>query len=290
MAALGRPSNVAREDNRVPTAESAFAGFGAAAEDTYGMTVNVVDGRWDRVDVVERATVMVVEDDDRSRELISATLRRAGYAVEEANDGETAVRAAGQTEPDLVVLDVGLPGMDGWDVCRNIRGRSDVPILFVTAFNRDEDVIRGLHVGADDYLSKPFSPSVLVARVDALLRRAHGGTGSQKIEVGELTVDLSAAEVRRGGEPIHLTPTELRIVGYLARRLGEVVSAQELARAAQGYDLSEVEAGAVMKVHIRRIRQKIEPEADEPTYLTAVRGLGYRLGDPAADPPVTPAG
>src|SRR5712691_2687382 len=221
--------------------------------------------------------VLVVEDEAHVRELVSYTLQGAGYRVRAVVDGESALREMRRSPPDLVVLDIRLPGIDGWEVCRRIRQQSNLPILIITALAEDESLVRGLRLGADDYVAKPFSPMVLAARVQALLRRAGPSSSQQIVELNGLTLDLGSAEVRRGETPVHLTPTEFRLFAALARRPGQVVSPSELMRLAQWYDVPEREAQEIVKVHMRHLRHKIEPEVDRPRYVLTVRGMGYML-------------
>jgi two-component system response regulator MtrA len=170
-----------------------------------------------------------------------------------------------------------LPDIDGWEVCRRLRAQSNVPILIMTALAEDESLVKGLRLGADDYVAKPFSPMVLAARVQALLRRAAPTIKQRLVELNGLTLDLASAEVRRGDSVVHLTPTEFRLLAALARRPGQVVSAGELMRQAQGYDVPEREAQEIVKVHVRHLRHKIEPQVDRPRYVLTVRGMGYML-------------
>ncbi len=221
--------------------------------------------------------VLVVEDEAHVRELVSYTLQGAGYRVVAVDDGESALREVSQTTPQLIVLDVRLPGIDGWEVCRRVREQSNVPILILTALTEDESLVRGLRLGADDYLGKPFSPVVLAARVQALLRRAGTATLQQRVMLRGLSIDLTSAEVRRDDQPVHLTPTEFRLLASLARRPGQVIGPSELMRLAQGYEVPEREAQEIVKVHVRHLRHKIEPRIEQPRYVLTVRGMGYML-------------
>ncbi len=221
--------------------------------------------------------VLVVEDEAHVRELVSYTLQGAGYRVVAVDDGESALREVSRTTPQLIVLDVRLPGIDGWEVCRRVREQSNVPILILTALTEDESLVRGLRLGADDYLGKPFSPVVLAARVQALLRRAGTATLQQRVMLRGLSIDLTSAEVRRDDQPVHLTPTEFRLLASLARRPGQVIGPSELMRLAQGYEVPEREAQEIVKVHVRHLRHKIEPRIEQPRYVLTVRGMGYML-------------
>jgi two-component system response regulator MtrA len=221
--------------------------------------------------------VLVVEDEAHVRELVSYTLQGAGYRVQAVHNGAAALESARRSPPDLVLLDIRLPDFDGWEVCQRLRAESDVPILIITALADDESLVKSLRLGADDYVSKPFSPMVLAARVQALLRRAAPKTQTRLIELHGLTLDLASAEVRRGDTVVHLTPTEFRLLAALARRPGQVVSPGELMRLAQGYDVPERDAQEIVKVHVRHLRHKIEPQLDHPRYVLTVRGMGYML-------------
>ena len=221
--------------------------------------------------------VLVVEDEANVRELVSYTLLGAGYRVHAVGDGESALSEARQSAPDLVVLDIRLPGIDGWEVCRRLRLESNVPILMMTALAEDEFLVKGLRLGADDYVAKPFSPVVLAARVQALLRRAAPATAQRMVKLRGITIDLASAEVRRGDRVVHLTPTEFRMFAALARRPGQVIAPSELMRQAQGYEVAEHEAQEIVKVHVRHLRHKIEPQVDRPRYVLTVRGMGYML-------------
>jgi two-component system response regulator MtrA len=222
--------------------------------------------------------VLVVEDEANVRELVSYTLQGAGYRVHAVVDGESALSEARHTSPDLVVLDIRLPGIDGWEVCRRLRLESNVPILMMTALADDDSLVKGLRLGADDYVGKPFSPAVLAARVQALLRRAGPPPATQRhVRLRGISIDLASAEVRRGDTMVHLTPTEFRMFAALARRPGQVMAPSDLMSQAQGYDIPEREAQEIVKVHMRHLRHKIEPQADRPRYVLTVRGMGYML-------------
>jgi two-component system response regulator MtrA len=228
--------------------------------------------------------VLVAEDEANVRELVSYALQGAGYRVRAVADGEAALSEVRHMLPDLLVLDIRLPGMDGWEVCRQLRLESNIPILMMTALADDDSLIKGLRLGADDYLPKPFSPAVLTARVQALLRRAGPAVVPRHIRLRGLRIDLSSAEVWRDDARVHLTPTEFRMFAALARRPGEILPAADLLRQAQGYDVAERDAQEIVKVHVRHLRHKIEPQPDRPRYVLTVRGMGYMLNREELEP------
>jgi DNA-binding response OmpR family regulator len=227
-------------------------------------------------------SVLIVDDEPTVRELLGASLLLAGYRVRSVPTGMRALEEIATCRPDLVLLDVSMPGLDGFEVCRQIRAATDVPVVFVTAYHDEASTLRGLSLGADDFVTKPFSPAVLVARVDAVLRRVAPTPAPRVVRVEELAVDLANARVERCGAPVNVTATEFRLLATLARRFGEVIGPADLLRQAQGHDIAgDEEAYRIVKVHVHRLRQKIEPDPAQPRYLTSVRGLGYRLGPPA---------
>ncbi len=219
--------------------------------------------------------VLVIEDERQIAEIISFNLRRAGYRVALAGDGEEALEKAARENPDLVILDLMLPRLDGFAVCRHLRARSAVPILILTARAEEADKIHGLDLGADDYVTKPFSPRELVARVRALLRRSGGlGQGGEApLRFGSLEVDLAAREVRRRGEPVALTVREFELLKYLVLRPGQPFTREALLEDVWGYeyhgDLRTVD------VTVRRLREKIEDDPSDPAWLLTRRGVGY---------------
>jgi|SRR5579875_340425 len=232
------------------------------------------------------ARVLLVEDDETIQRMVFFALRQGGgIEVDLASSGAAALTLYRQTRPDLVILDLLLPDMDGFEVCRSIRRLGPTPILMLTALAQENHVLHGFELGADDYLTKPFSVRVLLARVDALLRRSgqRPAETGETIAVGDLVIDLRRIEVRRNGEPIDLTPTEFRIFSVLARNAGRVVSAVDLLREIQDAPYNEREAQEIVKVHIRHLRHKIEPDKDRPRYIRTVRGFGYMLDDPTRD-------
>ena len=225
--------------------------------------------------------VLLVEDDEAIRRMVVTALSHAGYEVVQAESGEEGLVAFSQHPADVVVLDIRLPGRDGLEVCKTIRATSTVPIMMLTARVQEEDVVHGLEIGADDYLTKPFSVRELLARVNALARRSSGKTKTL-LTIGDLAVDVERHVVTMKDELIELTKTEFRLLCVLAQNAGEVVSPRVLLREAQDYDCDDREAQDIVKVHIRHLRYKIEPDAENPTYIVNVRGFGYRLQAPLA--------
>jgi len=210
-------------------------------------------------------TILVVDDEARIVKLVRDYLERAGFDVLSAQDGETALTLARLEQPDLIVLDLMLPGVDGLDVCRRLRRQSGVPIIMLTARVEEADRIVGLELGADDYVIKPFSPRELVARVRATLRRASG-------EVGPATV-LRAGDV--DGEPVDLTPTEFQVLATLVRQPGRIFSREQLLEAVHGVAFDGYDRS--MDSHIKNLRRKIEPDPRNPRYIQTVYGVGYRF-------------
>ncbi len=229
------------------------------------------------------ARVLVVDDEPSLAQTVSYTLRREGFDVQTAVDGPSAMEAVHSQPPDLIVLDLLLPGIDGFEVCRRVRRTSAVPILMLTARGEEVDRIVGLEVGADDYLAKPFSMRELVARIRAMLRRrellieelgAASVHGDDLLHgAGDLTIDVKGHHVIRRGEPVPLTPKEFSLLETLVRHRGQVLSAGQLLQLVWGYTDSDTRTVAV---HIRSLRGKIEDDASNPELIETVRGLGYR--------------
>ena len=222
--------------------------------------------------------VLVVEDDPTVAEVVTRYLEREGLAVETVGDGRVALERAAADWPDLVVLDLMLPGLDGLEVCRRLRARGPVPVIMLTARGDEEDRVVGLELGADDYVAKPFSPRELTARVKAVLRRSAAsavpdGLAVTRITTGELVVDLAAREVRRAGEPVNLTAREFELLAFLARHPRRAFSREELLERVWGYTFGDT---ATVTVHVRRLREKIERDASAPVHLVTVWGVGYR--------------
>ena len=217
-----------------------------------------------------------MEDDERIRTAVKLALEDEGWEVEEADSGEEALNAFTRKAADVVLIDIMLPGIDGFDVCRSIRRVSDVPIVMVTARADTHDVVAGLEAGADDYLTKPFAPKELSARIRALLRRARTSEpDAPQMVFGDLEVIPDEGVVRVDGDEVHLTKTEFRLLVELAANPGRVFSREVLLERVWGYGYFG--DGRLVDVHIRRLRTKIEPDAANPRYVVTVRGLGYKL-------------
>lgn len=219
--------------------------------------------------------VLVVDDDVKTVELVKLYLNRDGHKVLVAYDGVEALRLAREGHPDLIVLDLMLPGIDGLEICRTLRNESDVPIIMLTARATDEDKLTGLGLGADDYVTKPFSPRELAARVRAVLRRLPGERGPAEIERGELTVNFVKHKAFLAGRPLNLSPTEFKLLGVLAREPGRVFSRAQLIEEALGYDF--VGFDRTVDVHILNLRRKLEPDPNHPEYIKTVYGVGYNF-------------
>jgi len=221
--------------------------------------------------------VLVVDDDVKTVELVKLYLNRDGYKVITAYDGVEALHLARESHPDLIVLDLMLPGMDGLEVCRTIREESDVPIIMLTARTTDQDKLTGLSLGADDYVTKPFSPRELAARVRAVLRRIPGERGPDKVKHGELTVDFVRHEAYLAAKPLNLTTVEFKLLGVLARESGRVFSRAQLIEKALGYGFDGFDR--TIDVHILNLRRKLEPDPKHPRYIKTVYGAGYKLSE-----------
>jgi two-component system alkaline phosphatase synthesis response regulator PhoP len=221
--------------------------------------------------------VLVVDDDVKTVELVKLYLSRDGYRVLAAYDGEEALHLARENRPDLIVLDLMLPGVDGLEVCRTLRNESDVPIIMLTARTTDEDKLTGLGLGADDYVSKPFSPRELAARVRTVLRRLPGERGPVEIKRGELVLNFLKHEVSVGGRPLALTPVEFKLLGVLVKEAGRVFSRAELVEKALGYDYKGFDR--TIDVHILNLRRKLEPDPVHPKYIKTAYGAGYRFSE-----------
>jgi len=225
--------------------------------------------------------VLVVDDDAKTVELVRLYLNRDGYRVITAGDGHEALKLAREARPDLIVLDLMLPGIDGLEVCHVLRQESEVPIIMLTALTTDDDRLRGLDLGADDYVSKPFSPRELAARVRAVLRRLPGERGPEKIGHGALTVNFMKHEAYLAGRPLHLTPIEFKVLGTLVKEPGRVFSRAQIIDKALGHDFDGFDR--TIDVHILKLRRKLEPDPRRPSYIKTVYGAGYKLLETAGD-------
>ncbi|WP_216448064.1 MtrAB system response regulator MtrA [Arcanobacterium phocae] len=218
--------------------------------------------------------ILVVDDDPGISEMVAILLESEGYEVSVCANGSNVLALFKAEHPDLVLLDVMLPGMDGVSVCRVLREESDVPIIMMSAKTDSVDVIAGLEAGADDYVTKPFENSVLLARVKVRLRRTENE--AEVLRVADLSIDLKAHEVRRGDSLVHLTPLEFDLLTVLARKPYQVFSREELLEQVWGYRHSA--DTRLVNVHIQRLRAKVERDPDNPDVVLTVRGVGYRAG------------
>ena len=223
-------------------------------------------------------TVLVVEDELKIARLVRDYLQQAGFVVLEAGDGPSALSLARAEKPDMVVLDLGLPEMDGLDVARRLRADSSVPIIMLTARSEESDRIVGLELGADDYIVKPFSPKELVARIRAVLRRADATLGGgEVIRAGLLTIDIPKMRVTIGDESVELTATEFQLLLTLARHPGRIYTRAQLLDALHGVSFESYERS--VDAHVKNIRRKIEPDPRRPSLVLTVYGVGYKFAD-----------
>jgi DNA-binding response OmpR family regulator len=221
-------------------------------------------------------SILAVEDDERIRTAVRLALEDEGWDVEEAESGERALEIFGGGPFDVVLIDLMLPGIDGFELCRSVRRNSDVPIIMVTARTDTHDVVAGLEAGADDYLTKPFEPKELSARIRALLRRVRPSSpGHTHLRFGDLEVIPDEGVVRKDGTEVHLTKTEFRLLVELASSPGRVHSREHLLEKVWGYDYFG--DGRLVDVHVRRLRTKVEADPAMPRHVVTVRGLGYKL-------------
>ncbi|WP_166986791.1 MtrAB system response regulator MtrA [Canibacter zhoujuaniae] len=221
------------------------------------------------------AHVLIVDDDFDLAEMLGLVLAAEGFQTTHAGDGNDAVAKFDSLQPDLVLLDVMLPGMDGIQVCRTIRETSGTPIIMLTARTDTQDVVAGLEAGADDYVMKPFNPTELLARVRARLRKIEGSNDS-KLRIGDVCIDVSKHEVKRGDEVIQLTPLEFDLLELLARYPDQAFTRDALLEKVWGYQYKA--DNRLVNVHVQRLRAKIEVDPDNPTIVVTVRGVGYRAG------------
>lgn len=221
--------------------------------------------------------ILVVDDDTEIRELLRDYLKNEGFLVEEAGDGVAALELAAQSNPDLMVLDIMMPKLDGFEVCKRIRQTSDVPIIFLTAKDDEIDHLLGFGFGADDYVTKPFSPKTLVARIKALLRRASGSVKNSIniLHFGELEINSEAYLVKLSGIPVELTTKEFQLLKYFAERPGKVLTKRQLVTGAWGEEYFGDDA--VLMVHLSHLRQKLDVDPEAVSWIRTIRGVGYKF-------------
>lgn len=225
------------------------------------------------------AKILVVDDDDALAEMLQIVLRQEGFDPALCHSGQHALKAFHDHQPDLVLLDLMLPGRDGVDVCRDIRAESGVPIIMLTAKSDTNDVVDGLEAGADDYVAKPFKTQELVARIKTRLRRRPvAEEGAATIPIGDLTISVSEHSVRRGEEEITLTPLEFDLLLALARRPKQAFTREVLLEDVWGY--RHASDTRLVNVHVQRLRSKVEKDPERPEIVVTVRGIGYRAGEP----------
>jgi DNA-binding response OmpR family regulator len=219
-----------------------------------------------------------VDDEPKIIQIARDYLEHAGFSVLEARGGKSALAVVRAEKPDLLILDLGLPDMDGLDVCRAVRRDSNVPIIMLTARDQDADKVAGLELGADDYVTKPFSPKVLVARVRAVLRRLEGaGAGAEVIRAGGLELDVPRMRLTVAGRGVEVTPSEFQLLAALARQPGRIFTRAQLLDALHGVAFESYERA--IDAHVKNLRRKIEPDPREPRYLLTVYGVGYKLAE-----------
>ena len=226
------------------------------------------------------STVLIVEDDPHALELVRLYLDQDGHQVLEAKDGIEGLRQAREAAPDLIVLDLMLPGIDGTEVCRQVRQESNVPIIMVTARVDEEDRLAGLELGADDYITKPFSPRELAMRVRAVLRRTareQSERSQDDLKQGPFTVNISHGTVQRGSKAVRLTPTEFRLLVLLMQEPGRIFSREVIIDRVFGYDFDGFDR--TVDAHVSSLRRKLDSVSGEPRFIHTVYGLGYKFGD-----------
>ncbi|MFE9674596.1 response regulator transcription factor [Streptomyces sp. NPDC006259] len=229
--------------------------------------------------------VLVVDDDPTVAEVVSGYLDRAGYQVDVAEDGHSALARAAAHRPDLVVLDLMLPGMDGLEVCRRIRTHGPVPVIMLTARGDEGDRILGLELGADDYVTKPFSPRELVLRVESVLRRSRPAVAAHPAHAAGVTVDPAARRATKNGTELSLTLREFDLLAFLLRHHGRAYSREELMREVWGWDFGDL---STVTVHVRRLRGKVEDDPARPRLIQTVWGVGYRFDATPCEEAVRP--
>jgi len=221
-------------------------------------------------------SVLIVDDDVKLVKLLQTYFAKEGYITYTANDGLDALAAVREKKPNIIVLDLMLPGLDGLGVCRRIRRDSDVPIIMLTARDEESDRLVGLEIGADDYVTKPFSPKEVVARAKVILRRTHKEMARyEPMKVGNLIIDLERHQVTQDAQPIELTPTEFKLLEILVANTGKVFSRLQIVELTQGYTFEGY--GRTIDAHIKNLRRKIEVNPKEPQYIQTVYGIGYKF-------------
>jgi len=221
--------------------------------------------------------ILIVDDEPKILRLVHDYLAAAGFAVDTARTGQEALMRSRTAAPDLVVLDLGLPGLDGLDVTRALRRAGELPIIMLTARDDETDKLIGLELGADDYVTKPFSPRELVARVRAVLRRHAAASGDEVLRSRDLSIDIARMRVARNGKAVELTATEFQLLAAMARQPGRVFTRSQLLDAIHGVAFESYERA--IDAHVKNIRRKLEPDPHAPQYLLTVYGVGYRLAD-----------
>jgi DNA-binding response OmpR family regulator len=221
--------------------------------------------------------IMLIDDDPDLCILVSTILKKEGYDVEVAHSGREGIPKTKAFQPDLILLDVMIPGESGWEICEQLHQDSDTPVIFLSARGSENDIVRGLQLGADDYIAKPFRRHELIARIEAVLRRTQQVEGEVDTiyQIGDLVVNQTLWEVQRGQHPIHLTPTEFELLLLLVKNAGRPISHQDLLTKIWGAE--QKENLNILKVYIRQLRTKVEPHPDKPRYILTKRGFGYYL-------------
>lgn len=226
--------------------------------------------------------VLIVDDDAKLAKLLTTYFEKAGFLTEVDTDGLNALQIVRQRKPDIIVLDLMLPGLDGWEVCQKIRRDNDTPIIMLTARDDESDRLVGLEIGADDYVTKPFSPKEVVARARVILRRTRKEVVQHEpVQISNLTIDFERYRVERNGKTIELTPTEFKILGILATNVDKVFSRLQIVEQTQGYTFDGYER--TIDAHIKNLRRKLEENPKEPQYIQTVYGIGYKFAGDVGD-------
>ncbi len=227
-----------------------------------------------------KVRILVIDDDAALSEMLQMVLRQEGFETVRCATGDAALHEFRQSRPDLILLDLNLPGRDGVSVCRDIRAESGVPIIMLTAKSDTADVVAGLEAGADDYVPKPFSAKELIARIRTRLRRISSDIGTDVLPIGDLTISVSSHVVKRGSQQVPLTPLEFDLLLALAKRPARVFTREALLDEVWGY--RNAADTRLVNVHVQRLRAKVEKDPEKPEIVITVRGIGYRAGEPAA--------